>query len=190
MQEASPYRLNTRGVDARASELLYEKILWADEVWCTVYLSDGSMRLRAVGDVFVSSAPSQDMGRFAEAVALVESHGSVNLDGVSLRLFWRSLHALRPTDTIFVHLYDADGALIGQADGDSLNGLLPPSAWRPGHLIDDNRRFVTDGALSPGHYRITVGIYDRATGERYPAFDPSGKLVPDAEIEAGWIDVP
>jgi len=184
MAGASPYRVNTRGPDAHATEVLYEKILWADEVYWTDYHPNGAMTLRAVGDVSEAQPATEAAGRFGETAEVLRAE--TNWDGNVLRLTlrWRSLSPARPTDTIFIHVFNADGELVGQGDGDSLNGLLPPGAWRPGDVIVDRRTIVSAAPLSPEeHYRLTVGMYDRATGERYPAFEADGGQAPDGELE-------
>lgn len=187
MVEASPYRVNTRGVDAHASDLLYDSILWADETYRTDYSPDGAMSLKPVGDVRDSRTTARLIGRFGETAELLSAAAAWDGRAIQLTLTWASLESARPTDTIFVHLFNADGELVGQGDGDSLNGLLPPSAWRPGHEIEDRRTMVTDGDLIPGEYRITAGFYDRASGARYPAFDASGAPMPDGELEAARV---
>jgi hypothetical protein len=93
------------------------------------------------------------------------------------------LNPARPTDTIFVHLVDKSGASVGQVDGDSLGGLVPPSAWRTGHEIIDYRTIKLEEPLPPGEYHVTVGIYDRVSGNRYLAYDATGQQAPDGELE-------
>jgi hypothetical protein len=164
--------------------VLYEKILWADEVYWTDYHPNGAMTLRAVGDVSGAQPATEAVGRFGETAEVLRTE--TNWDGNVLRLTlrWRSLSPARPTDTIFIHVFNTDGELVGQGDGDSLNGLLPPGAWRPGDVIVDRRTIVSAAPLSPEeHYRLTVGMYDRATGERYPAFEADGGQAPDGELE-------
>ncbi|MBI5715958.1 MAG: hypothetical protein HZC38_21380, partial [Chloroflexi bacterium] len=190
MMDASPYFVNTRGsANAHASDAMYDSILWADKVMWTDYGRDGSLTINYVGDVRASPLTSTLIGRVGD-VAQVTS-ASVMRDGNSLRvtLLWRSLNAAKPTDTIFVHVLDSSGALVGQGDGESLNGLLPPSAWRVGHEIEDVRLIVFDTPLIAGEYRITVGMYDRADGKRYKAFDVKGAEVWEGELEVGRVIV-
>ncbi len=71
-----------------------------------------------------------------------------------------------PDVTAFVHLFDAQGALIHTADGDAWDGLLPPSAWPVGALIVDVRDL---GPIGLGSGDIRIGFYKRG-GERLPAF--------------------
>jgi len=186
MMDASPYFVNTRGsANAHASDVMYDSILWADKVMWTDYGRDGSLTVNYVGDVRSSSTTSTLIGRIGD-VAQVTS-ASVMRDGNTLRLIllWQSLNAAKPTDTIFVHVLDSSGALVGQGDGESLNGLLPPSAWRSGHEIEDVRVIIFDAPLIAGEYRLTVGMYDRTDGKRYKAFDAKNVEVSEGELEVG-----
>jgi len=182
MVEASPYHINTRGSDAHASDLLYEKILWADEVYWTDYRPDGAMTIRAVGDVSQELGSDGAMGRFGERIELLKAESNWVGDSLQVTLHWHSLASADIHDTVFVHVFDSSGALVGQGDGDGLNGLLPLSAWRLGDIVTDRRLIVSDGPLPPGDYRITVGIYNRVSGERYPAFDATGARALDDEL--------
>ena len=191
MMDASPYFVNTRSsANAHASDAMYDSILWADKVMWTDYARDGSLTISYVGDVRTTRLASTLLGRVGD-VAQVTS-ASVMRDGHVLRvtLTWRSLSAAKPTDTIFVHVLDSSGALVGQGDGESLNGLLPPSAWRTGHEIEDVRLIIFDAPLLAGEYRLTVGMYDRADGKRYKAFDAKGVEVGEGELEVGKLVLP
>ncbi len=188
--EASPYRVNTRGVDAHASELMYEKILWADAVYFTDYQPDGRLALRWVGDVRETPATEKRLGQFGGVAELRQVETQAAGGTMQLTLYWVALQPARPTDTIFIHVIDAAGALVGQGDGESLGGLLPPSAWRVGQEIVDRRPVVSEGLLPPGEYRLTVGMYDRSTGNRYPAYDRTGQAMPEGELEAAQVVMP
>ncbi len=190
MMDASPYFVNTRGsANAHASDVMYDSILWADKVMWTDYGRDGSLTIKYVGDVRSTPLTSTLLGRVGDVAQVTGA--SVMRDGNSLRvtLLWRSLNAAKPTDTIFVHVLDSSGALVGQGDGESLNGLLPSSAWRAGHEIEDVRAIIFDAPLIVGEYRLTVGMYDRADGKRYKAFDAKGVEVSDGELEVGRVEV-
>jgi hypothetical protein len=186
--EASPYRVNTRGVDAHAGELLYDTVVWADETYWTDYASDGRLSMRPVGDIRAAGDGVRALGRFGDFVKLSEVDAAWDGRAISLTLHWLPMQKAQPTDTIFVHVVDQNGNLVAQGDGDSLGGLTPPSAWRPGHEIVDRRTLIANQPWSPGEYGIKVGIYDRATGQRHPAFTQTGEMTPDAALEIfRWI---
>lgn len=188
MVDASPYRVNTRGVDAHASDLLYDSILWADETYWTDYHPDGAITIRPVGDARPAQDFAKALGRFGGTAEIAAAQAQWMDDSLAVTLRWRAIRSARPTDTIFVHVLDLEGALIGQGDGDSLGGLLPPSAWRAGNEIEDRRTIDFDQPLPAGRYRLTVGLYNRADGQRYPAFDSAGAELANGELEVLQVE--
>jgi hypothetical protein len=92
-----------------------------------------------------------------------------------LTLFWQTGDTLSGNQTIFVHLLDAGGNFIGQADGAPYEGLYPLSHWLPGQLIVDSR--TLDLGQQPA--TVIIGVYDPATGQRLPALDGAGQPLPD-----------
>jgi hypothetical protein len=107
-----------------------------------------------------------------------------------LRLGWRHRGGLRPNDAVFVHVFGPDNRQVAGADGDAWGGLLPLAAWPTEGLIEDMRS-IDVGGLAPGVYRVTVGIYQRRTNQRYLARDPrTGARWPDDEVPVGQVWVP
>jgi len=190
MVDASPYAINTRGSDAHNTSELYDKILWANQTYWTDYAPSGAMTLRQVGDISPQVPSVPKLGTIAQAADLFPVEAGWQAGSPVITLHWQAYGLFRPTDTIFVHLFDRDGNLVGQGDGDSLNGLVPPSAWRAGDAVTDPHLIVTDGTLPPGDYHVTVGVYDRATGQRYPVFDAHGQPVADDELEVATVTQP
>lgn len=107
---------------------------------------------------------------------------------LTVELQWRVDQPPPGPLAVFVHLYGPDGTLLAQADGAPGGGFVPVALWQPGDTITDT--FVLDGdvaSLPLGSYRVRVGAYDPATGERLPA-TANGRPVPDAAFEIGRID--
>jgi len=116
-------------------------------------------------------------GSFRLAAAVVENSG----DGPLVTLWWAAT-APPPTDyTIFVHLLDAGGNLLAQADGPPNDGLSPTTVWRPGDVVRDAHRFPP-GTVWPAGGRVLVGAYRPETGERAPA-TVDGAPLPDSAVE-------
>jgi hypothetical protein len=189
-RQASPYLANLRGLPASPTEI-WEQAAWADEVYITLYGPDGSMFLAEIGGVGPDQA---DPARFAlgDAVELVATRvlgydGSV--PAVAVELEWRTTQPRRPGDTFFVHLLNAEGQLIAQADDDALAGLLPLSAWQSGWLVRDIRH-IPLAEIPPGDYALTIGAYNRDTGERCPAFWADGNRVLNDEPQVETIIIP
>ncbi len=83
-----------------------------------------------------------------------------------LDLYWRAGAPLPEDYGVFVHLLDAGGALMAQADGPPLKGRYPTSQWRPGLLLRDARRIALDTPLPEGVNRLAVGVYRMRDIER------------------------
>ncbi|MCA9975247.1 MAG: hypothetical protein KC413_05835, partial [Anaerolineales bacterium] len=97
-------------------------------------------------------------------------------DTATIQLTWQ-LNAPLPTHTIFVHLLDANGQLLTQADGDPLAGSYPFTAWETGEVVFDVRRAAAVDAV-----QVLVGVYDWTTGERLTAVTPSTAVTPETAV--------
>jgi hypothetical protein len=101
---------------------------------------------------------------------------------LEMTLYWQATGPMSTDWTVFVHLYDPSSEeILTQWDARPLSGAYPTSWWREGEVIADKIALdLTD--LSPGTYRLEVGLYDPSTSERLPvattsqAADPSGRL--------------
>ncbi len=101
--------------------------------------------------------------------------GAVVLDGyrhpgkvqagqtLPLALFWRATRPLPLDYTVYVHLVDAAGSKVAQRDVSPLEGRRPTSAWQPGDLVRDDQDLFVPETVTPGTYRLLVGMYDAAT---------------------------
>nr|HMT22096.1 hypothetical protein [Promineifilum sp.] len=56
--------------------------------------------------------------------------------------------------------------------------------WRPGQVVTDPYVVELAPELPPGDYRVIVGLYLLATGQRLPVVDESGNAVDD-KVEMG-----
>jgi 4-amino-4-deoxy-L-arabinose transferase-like glycosyltransferase len=103
---------------------------------------------------------------------------------LALRMAWRTAQPLERDYTVFVHLIGPDGTIVAQRDQAPLNGFYPTSRWiasKPGdeaHASTERAMIVTDmyelelpSPLASGEYRLLVGWYDSATGERLSTTD-------------------
>lgn len=94
-----------------------------------------------------------------------------------LTLYWQ---ADGPTDgsyTLFVHLLGPDGRLYGQVDRVPGDGGAPTSSWAPGQVIEEQVLLRLTANAPAGSYRIGIGFYDAAYGDRLPVVDASGRPV-------------
>ncbi|RLC97553.1 MAG: hypothetical protein DRI77_07045 [Chloroflexi bacterium] len=100
----------------------------------------------------------------------------------AVTLYWRVLAEMDEDYTVFVHLLDKDGALIGQGDGPPLSGDYPTSYWSPGELLADARVVPLESWDC-----LLVGLYRTTDGARLPVRASTGERVTDDAIAIyGW----
>jgi hypothetical protein len=108
-----------------------------------------------------------------------------------ITLYWRPGSEEPPTRdyTVFVHLLDESGQLIGQHDGEPAGGRRPTHTWQAGDVIIDPHPIEWKMEGYSGRATIAVGLYDLQTLERLPAYGPDGERWPDDRVIAGELAV-
>jgi hypothetical protein len=116
-----------------------------------------------------ASAAEGSRARFEGGVALVRAQAPASAapdDALLLTLDWAVTADDTPPWVIFVHLVDEGGRLWAQSDG-------PPEAWlqsfaeaTPGEELQSERALLVPPDAPPGAYRLLLGLYDQASGER------------------------
>ncbi len=129
---------------------------------------------------------------FADAIQLL----GVTLNGgqpatrhspFAIVLFWQPLIPLNADYTVFLHLRNAAGQTVAQADSQPLAGAYPTSQWQPGETVIDPLALPLPPDLPPGQYRLITGLYRLDTGERLPvAGDASGENA----VDLGEVTLP
>ncbi|HEX6511714.1 MAG TPA: hypothetical protein VF157_05410, partial [Chloroflexota bacterium] len=94
----------------------------------------------------------------------IELAGYEISDG-AITLVWRALGEPDRDYTVFVHVLNASGQLVAQADGQPAGGDFPTSAWRSGDVVVDRHRLPK---LLPGSLSVEVGFYYLPTLQRLP----------------------
>jgi hypothetical protein len=92
----------------------------------------------------------------------------------SLTLYWEGLSPDGRDYTVFVHLIDEAGNIIGQADSPPQDNRYPTSIWAAGEQVQDIHQFTELAGTAAGPYRLAVGLYDLATGQRLAAYGLDG----------------
>jgi hypothetical protein len=95
---------------------------------------------------------------------------------INLRLVWRADARPAVNYTVFVHLLGGTGAMVAQHDRAPENGFYPTSQWDAGETVADVYPLTLPETLAPGVYRLVVGLYDPATGERLLTSDGKSAL--------------
>ena len=116
-----------------------------------------------------NGAEDSPLAGFDEGIRLeaVQIPDRVPDDGrLPVALFWSAEKQLAKDYTVFVHVVDRDGQMVGQRDQVPAAGKAPTSGWVPGNLIADEYRISVQAGAGNGPYRVYVGMYDPATGTR------------------------
>jgi hypothetical protein len=137
-----------------------------------------------VGEIFVPSPTSSADIIFGEQIRLLGHDLACEQDisGCDLRLYWEALAPVDRDYTVFVHLLDANSAIIAQDDAPPGDPFFPTSTWLSGEVIVDNHHLALPAAAPPGVYRVIVGLYHWPTGDRLQAVDGEGNPLGDAAL--------
>jgi mannosyltransferase len=102
-------------------------------------------------------------------------------ESVPLALVWRALAPLDGNWDVLVHLVDAEGEIVAQADGAPAHGFRPTASWREGEVIVDERMLALPSDLPPGEYALWTGLYRPESWQRLEAHD-EGTRQPDDRV--------
>ncbi len=152
-------------------------------VWLVKY-QQGKFVTLPVGSIRTGDAPSSERAvvRFeggpalesASVQALGPGHWTLTLDWL----------AAGPVDArVFVHIVDANGTLIYQADGAALGGMVPMWIWQAGDRVHDVRHLYL--SAHDGPCTVLVGLYDDSG--RFPAFVDDARAANDAAPVATMV---
>ena len=143
-------------------------------------IRDGGFALDHVGNIEIGARSSSDEslvrfegGPVIESVSVdeeSEGHWAVMID-------WLASGSVE--GQIFVHVRDADGNLVMQADGPALGGMIPPWLWHAGDRIHDIRHILVEG---PPPYTVEVGLFD--PDGRIPAYRDGVRCPEEAPLVA------
>jgi hypothetical protein len=101
---------------------------------------------------------------------------------VRLVLYWQALGEIECEYSVFVHVLDSSGHLVAQADSMPRNDAFPTTHWLAGRVVDDPHAILLPQDLSPGPYRVAVGLYYWQTGERLTIRRLDGEAIPDGML--------
>ncbi|MBI5651606.1 MAG: glycosyltransferase family 39 protein [Chloroflexi bacterium] len=142
--------------------------------------TNSRMPLRAIANIAVKNrahyfgAPSPQLkfdARFGNVARLV------GYDMLQSRIvvYWQATAITEKSYTVFVHLVDDTGTIRAQRDQIPGAGAFPTTSWVKGEYIID----VYDLPISPGDYKIRIGMYDALTGARVPVLDANNQPIGD-----------
>jgi len=141
----------------------------------------GNMALAIYGPRGAGNVHLLEGTRIGESIELLghEMEYDSAEKAVLLVLYWAATQQLGEDYTVFTHLVDSEGTMLGQKDNQPVGGLLPTSVWRTNKVVRDKYE-IPVGEVEAGEYWVEVGMYDAGSGQRLPA---SGEgALPDGRI--------
>jgi 4-amino-4-deoxy-L-arabinose transferase-like glycosyltransferase len=83
-----------------------------------------------------------------------------------LVFYWQTLAPVQQDYTTFIHLLDNSGKIVAQLDLAPLSGTRPTSLWKPDEIVRDEYPLTIPANLSPGEYKLVIGLYIPPNGGR------------------------
>jgi len=135
-----------------------------------------------VGQVWVEprkipSLPAGVKAQFGEDISLQSA--VYDQQTGKIKLYWQPSAIISEEYSIFVHLRDQEGTIIGQLDGAPYNNRYATRDWQPQQLIEDIRPLTNALSDFTRVKQIAIGVYLSATGERLPATNATGTPLAD-----------
>ena len=151
---------------------------------------DGNLHLFKVAEIdHGSDLPETYITEWLRSVRLVSASVETEAGIPVLNLQWAIAGMIDPNQTVFVHMRDASGRIVAQADGDLIGGMAPLGDWPAGSTIRERRPLIVPRDLQAGRYTVAVGLYNRATLERIAPTE-SNQQITDGALIVGPFDIP
>ncbi|MGQ9500445.1 MAG: glycosyltransferase family 39 protein [Anaerolineae bacterium] len=99
-----------------------------------------------------------------------------------LTLYWQALQPPEDDYTVFAQLIGPDGLIWGQQDNQPQGGRYPTSQWELNQTVVDRYLLTLRPDAPRGTYRLLVGMYLLASGQRLSAVLSDGTHLPDNAI--------
>lgn len=129
----------------------------------------GTVRL---GDLSANGIEHPQAVHVGDAITFLGWRGDASViargQSFPLDLFWRADHPINESYTVFVHLVDANGQVVADADSAPSRGLYPTNRWSVGEGVRDRHVLNIPTDLAPGDYAIEIGMYLPALNARLP----------------------
>jgi len=109
----------------------------------------------------VNQTFSNDSGDLAMLLG-VDTNPETN----EVTLIWQAENETPTSYRVFVHLLDADGAILSQSDGEPVSWSRPTTGWMPREILQDTHQLSFPGDTED--LKLRIGLYDPGTGQRLP----------------------
>jgi hypothetical protein len=121
--------------------------------------------------------------RFGDEIALLghDPLGEVWTAGerVVFHIYWRAESQPQDSYKVFGHLAAPDERVVAQHDGVPVLWAYPTGAWQEGEIVADRIVLALPADLPEGVYRLWLGLYGEADGERLAAYHGDARLADD-----------
>lgn len=143
----------------------------------------GLLQLETLPRVFVEPRPTHPLHVVWGEVILLRGYElQRSAESLALTLYWQAQQRMDISYKVFVHLVDAaTGVVVVQDDAVPRRWAYPTTWWERGEVVEDTIPLLLNG-VPPGRYRLVLGLYDRGTGERLPAYSADGERYPDDAV--------
>ncbi|OQY48499.1 MAG: hypothetical protein B6242_02200 [Anaerolineaceae bacterium 4572_78] len=144
---------------------LHQHAFKASDVWF------GNVRLvsYAVSGEHNTLPPISVDVRFGKIISLINytiSPDELSIGNIlQVGLTWQTDDNITENYTVFIQLLNNANQLIGQRDA---LPLTPTQQWQPHQLYPDRHGIYIEPGTPPGDYRLIMGLYSVATGNRLP----------------------
>ncbi len=91
--------------------------------------------------------------------------------------------------TVFVHLLNSAGEVVAQHDGLPEVGFRPTSSWEPGEVVLDSHWLIAPQGQVPDGARLSIGLYEPATGQRSRIVELPGLRDEPGAIDSYLLDI-
>jgi 4-amino-4-deoxy-L-arabinose transferase-like glycosyltransferase len=110
-------------------------------------------------------------------------------ESIHVTLYWQARQAMEESCKVFVHVYDVEGNLVAQRDWLPGLGVKPTTTWKAGEVVADRHIVPLDEGVRAGKYRVAVGMYKEANGERLAAYEGRDERLDEDRIFLGEVEV-
>jgi len=139
----------------------------------------GVLEMKALPRVFAEPSPAHPLhARWDDLILLHGYDLQASAESLELTLYWQAEQRMGVSYKVFVHLVDpTTGIVVAQDDAVPRRWTYPTTRWERDEVVEDTVVLSLDG-VSPGRYRLIVGLYDPETGERLSAYSVGGERYP------------
>lgn len=140
---------------------------------------------------YCNAATPRPLATFAETIDLLGASQPVLVqERLHLTLLWRIQATLTANYTVFVHVVDSRGQMVGQWDQVPGAGAMPTATWPVNQVVVDDYQIPLQLTTGAPPYQLLVGLYAPTTGERLPILNSTRPLLSEARLQLYELMLP